>query len=303
MDPVNFLLASVAPSTRRVILSDLRSLSLTVFPGDGRPVADLPWETLTPEQAVAARAAQEASVAPGTADRRVTHLRGVVRASWRTGAITWEAHRRLLDTLTPVRGGRVTRGRALEWHQLRRLLAAVAGPEEQALLAVLAGAGCRRAEAASLTWDRVTRHDQTWFLRVLGKGNKERRVRLPSWAAGALRRWRRACPEREYLFRWRTGEAVYRTVRRVTDPLGIGRVSPHDLRRTMATLFLSHGGGYGPLQRTMGHASITTTVKYDKRTEEQDHLEMARLDALGPESVLDTDPGDVVHVPKKKERL
>lgn len=57
----------------------------------------------------------------------------------------------------------------------------------------------------------------------------------------------------------------------------------------MASLSLSTGVDLPTLQRTMGHASITTTVKYDKRSEAQAHTAMARLDALDPDG--GEDPG------------
>jgi integrase len=206
--------------------------------------------------------------------------RGVVRAAWRAGAIAWDVQLRTLAELQPVRGGRVTRGRSLTWGQVEKLLEAARGPEERALLATLAGCGLRRSEAASLTWDRYTRHDRDHFLRVLGKGNKERRLRVPNWAASALNSWRARCPERPGIFRWDEA-AVYPVVAKTAERAGLGLVAPHDLRRTYYSLCRGAGLDVRDIQRAMGHASILTTAKYDRRPEEEALAALSKLDTPG----------------------
>jgi integrase len=130
-----------------------------------------------------------------------------------------------------------------------------------------------------LTWDRYTRHDRDHFLRVLGKGNKERRLRVPQWAARELNAWRRACPERERIFRW--GETtVYRRVRKAAERAGLGHVAPHDLRRTFFALCTKSGMGLKDISRAMGHAYITTTVIYDVRPDEEALAGLSKLDQL-----------------------
>lgn len=280
MSPVDVYLGSLAPSTRRVMAGDLRAVARVVWPGDAPP-GDLryhPWASLTIDQGVAVQAAVAARYAPGTANRVLSAVRGVVRASWTSGAVTWDAHLRLLATLRPVRGGRVTRGRSLTRGQLDAVLEAAGGLEERALLAVLAGCGARRAEAIALTWDRLTRHDTTFYLRILGKGNRERRLRVPSWVAADLNRWRRAAPDRPAVFRWRSGESIRLVVSGAAARAGVGPLSPHDLRRTFFELCRSAGLDLATIRRTMGHASILTTVKYDRRPDEAAMEEMARLD-------------------------
>jgi integrase len=206
--------------------------------------------------------------------------KGVIRATWRAGLVTWDVQLRLLASLPAVRGGRVTRGRALTWHEFEKLLAAARGYEERALLATLAGAGCRRAEVLALTWDRFTRHDRTFYLRVLGKGNKERRLRVPSWVASALSSWRTRCPDRERIFRWRNTDSVRDVVVASAARAGLGPLAPHDMRRTFYALCCRSGMRDRDIQRAMGHASISTTMKYDRRGDEEALAEMSRLDSL-----------------------
>lgn len=255
-------LSTLARSTRRVAGGDLRTIASLAFSG---PPGDPPWHTLGVEEGSRVREALAGRYAPATANRMLSNLRGVVRALWRSGALSWDVHLRILASLPAVRGGRLGKGRALTWAEVGRLLDAARGAEERALLAVAAGAGLRCAELAGLTWDRYRRAGGATYLAVLGKGNRERRLRLPTWAADRLSDWRCIAPRREHVFRWRNVKSVWRIVSRAAGAAGLGELAPHDLRRTFASLALSSGIGTADLRRMMGHASIGTTVKYDRR--------------------------------------
>lgn len=283
MSPAEIYLSTLAPSTRRVMAGDLRAAAGIAFPAPQEPA----WETLTPEQGSALRVAVAARWAPGTANRVLAAVRGVVRASWRAGLTPFDSQVRLLACLTRVRGGRVTRGRSLDFPQVTRLIEAGSGYEERALLAVLAGCGLRRAEASALTWDRLTRHDQAWHARVIGKGNKERRVRVPHWAALRVDAWRRqqdayTLDPASRVFRW-TPDAIHDRVTRAALRAGLGHVAPHDLRRTYYALARASGLDIRTIQRTMGHADIQTTARYDRRSDDDVLAETACMDNLEAE--------------------
>lgn len=92
---------------------------------------------------------------------------------------------------------------------------------------------------------------------VLGKGDKERVVYL----AGELAR-------DAALFepgRWRTGDAVWKALRRLARRAGVAPLSPHDLRRTYAGRSLDAGVDLATVQAAMGHADPRTTARYDRR--------------------------------------
>ena len=64
----------------------------------------------------------------------------------------------------------------------------MAGSRDAAALALMLGAGLRRAEAASLTWPEAVDLDAE-CLRLIGKGNQERRVPPPPEVLIAIRAW------------------------------------------------------------------------------------------------------------------
>jgi site-specific recombinase XerD len=111
-------------------------------------------------------------------------------------------------------------------------------------------------------------------VRVVGKGNKERRVPLPQPVLDELRRlWkthrnpRWLCPSRS-----RNGpisrDALYPTFRAAADEAGITkRLTPHSLRHGYATRLLESGVDTRIVQILLGHAGIATTAIYTHLTE------------------------------------
>jgi integrase/recombinase XerD len=132
--------------------------------------------------------------------------------------------------------------------------------------------GLRISEAATLEVTAIDGIDLV--VRVIGKGNKERRVPLPApvhqqlrglWQTHRNRRW--LCPNR-------TGRAptdrkvLWETFRQAADAAGITRrVSPHTLRHSYATRLLESGVDTRIVQILLGHTSIATTAIYTHLTE------------------------------------
>ena len=114
-------------------------------------------------------------------------------------------------------------------------------------------------------------------LRVIGKGNKERRIPLAPGAVTLLRRWLR---ERELhplrddaLFVNLSGRSKYQPltarivwylVRQAAARAGIEPVKPHTLRHTCATQLYLHGAGIVDIQHILGHENLATTGIYTK---------------------------------------
>jgi len=112
---------------------------------------------------------------------------------------------------------------------------------------------------------------------VVGKGNKERRVYLPSTVAETVTAWigergRRpgpllvACSPSGALLRRRLHDAsVHRIVCKLAARGGVPKVSPHDFRRSYIGDLLDAGADIVTVQRLVGHADVSTTAKYDRR--------------------------------------
>ncbi len=161
-------------------------------------------------------------------------------------------------------------------HQLAGLLKCAVGTSKRArrwsaMLWLLLDTGLRLAEFTDLTLEHLDL--ERGEARVLGKGRRERLVPIGSSALLALRRYLevRGGPPRGALFldddgRPLSRNAVYRAVRRLSAKAGIEgvRCSPHTLRHTFATRFLTLGGDLLSLQRLLGHSprSLDVTQRY-----------------------------------------
>lgn len=64
-----------------------------------------------------------------------------------------------------------------------------------------------------------------------------------------------------------TASAIYQLLRTRADESKVSSFTPHDLRRTFATRLLKSGADINTVRQAMGHASIITTQRYDRRGE------------------------------------
>lgn len=147
------------------------------------------------------------------------------------------------------------------------------GPRDRALLAVLYGCGLRASEASGLRIGDLDFDDG--FLRIRGKGNRERLVPFGTFAAEPLsaylegprlRAERRGTSDHVFLNR-RGGPlsrmGVWSVVRRAARRAGLERqVHPHTFRHSFATHLLAGGADLRSVQAMLGHQSISTTQIY-----------------------------------------
>lgn len=154
-------------------------------------------------------------------------------------------------------------------------LSTLKGKRDRALLAVLIGCGVRRSEASELTFERIQQRDGRWVIVDLyGKGNRVRTVPMPAWTKTALDAWGEASGLSEgRVFRPMnnrheiTGEVllpqnIMEMVVRYGERIGVGKIAPHDLRRTFAKLAHKGRAALEQIQLSLGHASIQTTERY-----------------------------------------
>lgn len=148
------------------------------------------------------------------------------------------------------------------------------GKRDQALLAILLGAGLRRTEAADLTIGHFQQREGRWVIvDIIGKHGRVRSVPIAAWVKGAVDIWTDAAAITEgRLFRSInkgdkvTGESVsaqslYMVIAGYAAALNIN-LAPHDMRRTFAQLARKAHADIQQIQKSLGHASIQTTEKY-----------------------------------------
>ncbi len=165
--------------------------------------------------------------------------------------------------------------------------ATATGVRDRALLELLYACGLRVSEALNLDLEDLSLSDAT--VRVIGKGDRERRLPVGDLAVAALQRYmtdirpqllarsagrtqaRRGGP----VFVNQRGErlsrmAAWRTIRNAALVGGVhGHVTPHTLRHSFATHLLEGGADLRVVQELLGHASITTTQLYTHLTGER----------------------------------
>ena len=162
--------------------------------------------------------------------------------------------------------------------EAERLIDAAKGTQprnlrDQALVELMYGAGLRVSEAVGLDKSGVDLDDR--FVRVTGKGGKERVVPIGRHATDAVRRYlsrgrpyldRRHRPE---LFLNAKGGPLTRAgafliLRRLAETAGLDptRVHPHILRHSFATHLLEGGADLRSVQEMLGHADLSTTELY-----------------------------------------
>ena len=146
------------------------------------------------------------------------------------------------------------------------------GLRDKAILEVLYGCGLRVSEAVELKISGV--YLDEGFLRVIGKGNKERLVPLGEMAGDALRNYLDSRPAPadaeadDVLFLNRFGKrfsrvSMFNLVKKQALAAGITKeLSPHTFRHSFATHLVENGADLRVVQEMLGHESITTTEVY-----------------------------------------
>ena len=146
------------------------------------------------------------------------------------------------------------------------------GLRDRAILEVLYGCGLRVSEAVSLRISDIFFDEG--FLRIVGKGNKQRLVPLGDMAADAIRNYlpvRETPYSREFsdrLFLNPSGKPLSRVsmftmVKRQAMAAGVDKeISPHTFRHSFATHRVENGADLRVVQEMLGHESILTTEIY-----------------------------------------
>jgi integrase/recombinase XerC len=140
---------------------------------------------------------------------------------------------------------------------------------DRAIFELLYGCGVRVSELSGLNLDDLDRGER--WIRVRGKGRKERQVPMPGKAAEALERYLGARPvvrDEKAVFlnrlnRRLTARGIHAIVKLYATALsGDPSVHPHSFRHAYATHLLADGADLRSIQELLGHARLSTTQKY-----------------------------------------
>lgn len=181
-------------------------------------------------------------------------------------------------------------GRALTPKEVRYLLsgpdrAKPEGARDYALLLLMLRLGVRVSEACSLKASAIKWSHGRWIVKFRVKGGRERTLPVPAEVKKATEEYlkldaaRRASLHSDgsesYLFQPHTNyrtlvfdkglsvRAVWNIVAKWASYSGIGKLSPHDLRRTVITKALDQGLSYRQVQMMSGHRDPKTVMRYD----------------------------------------
>lgn len=281
-NPVLVYLAQLGQGSRATMRGALDSIARLVSGGKVDAVT-LDWSKMRFQHTAAIRSKLAETYAPATANKMLSALRGVLKSAWRLGQMDAEAYHRARDVAN-VKGETLPAGRAITAGELSALLLACerdagpAGARDAALVAVGYSCGLRRAELVNLNLGDYDATAETLVIR--GKGNKERLAHAVNGARLALTDWltiRGSEPGALFVPIRKGGriqqgqrlttQAVYHILQTRANQAGVKDVSPHDLRRSFVSDLLDAGADISTVQRLAGHASPTTTSRYDRRPE------------------------------------
>lgn len=174
------------------------------------------------------------------------------------------------------------------------------GQRNHAIIEMLFSCGLRVSELVNLKLSNL--YIDEGFIRVFGKGSKERLVPISRRAIDDLRYWfidRNALSikpgEQDYVFLNRRGAHLTRTmilimIKKTAADAGIKKtVSPHTLRHSFATALLEGGADLRSIQAMLGHERIGTTEIYT-------HLDMSHI----REDILNCHPRNIAYEESKR---
>jgi integrase/recombinase XerC len=255
-----------SPHTLRNYGADLREFA-EYFSQAGEPPAVQNYDLLLLREWLAHL--YDRDLKPATIRRKLASVRSLFRYLSREGRIAMDPARLLRlpkapKTLPSVPNAETTNALL---DQMGKVPVERPHPRrDRCLMELLYGCGLRVSEAVGLDLQDID-FSERW-LRVRGKGRKERQVPFGGKAAEALQNYLHARPVADALFLNHRGQRLTdRGARGIvkfysTYVLGDSSIHPHTLRHAFATHLLSDGADLRAIQELLGHARLSTTQKY-----------------------------------------
>ncbi len=280
INPALVYLETLASSGRRSMKCQLQS-AIRVL-GSKRSVESYNWSTLCYADMIKIRARLlDHKKSPHTVNLCLAALKGTAQCAFHLKVLNAEAVMHI-KSVKRVRCQSVPTGRSLNTKELNALFRnckkdnSITGIRDSALLAVMVTTGLRRAEITTINIDNYNR--KAGQLNVSQtKGNKDRVCVLPTATKKLLQKWidKRGIELGALFCRIRrndkivikalTAQAIYNIVKDRADDANIGKVRPHDLRRSFVTRLLESNIDINTVRQLVGHSDIKTTSRYDLR--------------------------------------
>ncbi len=250
--------------------SDLAHFLSYFTPPDGEPPEPAEFDPLMIREWMAQL--YEQNLTAVTIRRRLAAVRSLFAYLLREGVVEKNVARMVRTPKAPQKLPRVP-----SEEQTNALLDAVGADKVErphpardlAIFELLYGCGLRISELCGLNLEDVDRRER--WLRVRGKGRKERQVPFGGKAADALERWlgeRHAAPVETAVFLSHRGTRLStRGARWIVSfyaraLAGDDSLHPHSFRHAFATHLLSAGADLRAIQELLGHSRLSTTQKY-----------------------------------------
>jgi integrase/recombinase XerC len=263
---------NASPHTVRNYRADLEAWVAYMTPPDAHPPDAGAVDSLMIREWLAHLYAQ--NLQPVTLRRKLAALRSFFKYLERTGVIRINAARLVRTPKTPqvlprVPGEETTNTLIDSVMAKAEQMARPHPARDVAIFELLYGCGTRISELVGLNMQDVDFSNR--WLRVRGKGKKERLVPFGERASQALHRYlqeRKPAPRESAVFLNHRGSRLTdRGARNIvrfyaTYVLGDDSIHPHTLRHAYATHLLAAGADLRAIQELLGHARLSTTQKY-----------------------------------------
>jgi integrase len=285
LHPAAVYLGSLSEGSQRAMRSSLNAIASMLTDGEC-DCFTLDWSKLRYRHTAAVRTALKQRLAPTTVNKILVALRRVLKEAHRLDLIDMTDYTKAID-LANLKASGELRGRALDEDEIASLIESCLlkrtplDLRDAATIAILRIGGIRRQELACLKLADLDLGSGSLVVRR-GKGGKRRVVYLTVEALHIIEDWLLVrgsepgaliCPVNkggrvELRHFAPDGDGIYKLVQQRAIKAGVKRFSPHDFRRTFCSELFDSDTDIFTVQKLAGHASPSTSAKYDRRGEE-----------------------------------
>lgn len=294
--PAAVHVALVSKNNTRNVIGILNKIA-NYITGGTLDATNFSWGNLRYRHVMKVRQHMSEQYKPGYVNQILAHLRSVSLHAHHLGQMSADDYLRIKHVKN-VPSIDETCGRSVSKQDIERLFMSfpdtLVGDRDRAVVALLYGCGLRRSEICKIRTCDYERDLNR--LRVFQKRGRIKYTYLSKGVKKALDLWINYHGDitnfKHPLF-WSLGnkesggdrkklhpDSVYRILKRSIENAGIKTFSPHDLRRTYCTNLLENNVDIAIVQRLMGHKSVETTIRYDRRGEEAKQKAVEMLDDI-----------------------